>query len=131
MGTRDSSRPIASTLTQIVSDVAYLLQTEIRLARAEVGEKLSVASSGGKYLGIAALLFLPALFVLLLGAVSWLEVAGLPVRWGYLLVGGVLMILAAALGLKGVNSLKGSALVPDRTIEQLRADYNVAKEQIS
>src|SRR5205085_8820945 len=37
-------RPLASVLTQVVSDLAFLLQTEIRLARAEIGEKLSIAA---------------------------------------------------------------------------------------
>jgi hypothetical protein len=32
--------------------------------------------------------------------------------------------------MKGINNLKGSALVPRRTIEQVRADLSIAKEQV-
>src|SRR2546423_11333170 len=88
MATKDSSRPLASVMTQVVSDLAFLLQTEIRLARAEIGEKLSTAANGGMFLGIAAVLLLAGLFVLLLDVVRGLEVAGLPGPWGLLIVGG-------------------------------------------
>jgi len=70
MATKD--RPLASMMTQVVSDLAYLLQTEIRLARAEIGEKLSSAANAGIYLGIAAVLMLSGVFVLLsMQCVGW------------------------------------------------------------
>jgi hypothetical protein len=118
-------------MTQVVSDLAFLLQTEIRLARAEIGEKLSSAANGGMLIGIGAVLLLPGIFVLLLAIVRWLEVAGLPDQWGLLLVGAVTVGIGVALALIGANSFKRSALVPDRTIEQLQADYTVAKEHVS
>ena len=34
------------------------------------------------------------------------------------------------LALIGANNLKGSALVPDRTIEDVRADVTIAKEHV-
>ena len=130
MATKEYVKPITSVITQVFSEVAYLLQTEIRLARAEIAEKLRGAAHGATFLGIAAILLLAGLFVLLLAAVRWLEVAGLPNQWGLLLVGGVVVSIGIALALKGANNLKGSALVPDRTIEQVRADLAVVKEQV-
>jgi uncharacterized membrane protein YqjE len=130
MAIRDS-RPLATLLTQIVSNLSFLLQTEIRLARAELSEKASQVANGGIFIGIAAALSLAGLVILLLAAVRWLEVAGLADRWGFLLVGGVAVAIGLALALKGANNLKTSALVPDRTIEQLKADYTVAKEHVS
>jgi len=131
MATKDSSRPLASLMTQVVSDLAFLLQTEIRLARTEIGEKLSNAANGGMFIGIGAVLLLPGVFVLLLAMVRWLAVAGLPDQWGLLLVGAVTVAIGVALALVGANRFKGSALVPDRTIEQLQADYTVVKEHVS
>jgi hypothetical protein len=130
MATRESTRPLTSLLTQAVSDVAYLLQTEIRLAKAEISEKIAHAASGGTFIGIAAVLLLSGIFVLLLAAVRWLEIAGVPDQWGLLLVGGIAALVGIGLALKGANNLKGSALRPDRTLEQLRADFSVAKEQV-
>jgi len=128
--TTTKERPLASVMTQVISDLAYLLQTEIRLARAEISQKVSQAANGGAFIGIAAILLLSGLFVLLLAAVRWLEVAGLPQQWGLLLIGGVVVALGIVLALLGMKNLKGSALVPDRTIEQVRADINVAKEHV-
>ncbi|TMJ26048.1 MAG: phage holin family protein [Alphaproteobacteria bacterium] len=130
MGTRDSARPLTAVLTHVVSEVAYLLQTEIRLARAEISEKLSRAANGGAMLGIAAILSLCGLFVLLLGAVRWLEIAGVPDQWGMLIVGGAALLIAIVLALVGARNLKGSALKPERTIEQVRADFSIAKEHV-
>jgi uncharacterized membrane protein YqjE len=117
-------------MTRVVSDLAYLLQTEIRLARAEIGEKLGRAANGGMLIGIGAVVLLPGIFVLLLAVVRWLEVAGMPQEWGMLLVGAVTVAIGVALALWGANGVKGSALMPDRTIEQVRADISVAKEQV-
>jgi uncharacterized membrane protein YqjE len=131
MSTRGSSaRPLTSVLTQVVSEVAYLLQTEIRLARAEISEKLSRAAKGGAMLGIAAILSLCGLFVLLLGAVRWLEIAGVPDQWGMIIVGGAALLIAIVLALVGARNLKGSALKPERTIEQVRAAFSIAKEHV-
>jgi Putative Actinobacterial Holin-X, holin superfamily III len=126
----DSMRPLASVATRVISDLAYLVQTEIRLARAEITQKLSRAANGGILIGAAALLLLPGIFVLLLDAARWLEVAGLRQEWSLLVVGGVTAVIGAALVATGARSLNGSALVPDRTIEQIRADISVAKEHV-
>ena len=128
MAIRNAARPLTSIFTEVISEVAYLLQTEIRLARAELGERLGSLANGGAMVGAAAVLLLAGLFVLLLGAVRSLEIAGLPDKWGYLLVGGVVLVIGLGLVLAGANRLKASALVPQRTIDQLRADFFVAKE---
>jgi len=130
MTTRDTSRPLASLVTQVMSDLAYLLQTEIRLARAEISEKVACAANGGAFIGVAAVLLLTGLPILLLAIVRWLEIAGLPNQWGLLLVGGLVVVIGIALALMGANRLKGSALKPDRTIEQVRADVSMAKEHV-
>lgn len=130
MAVREADHPITSLMTRVVSDVAYLLQTEIRLAKSEVGEKIAVVTNAGSLLGIAVVLFLPALFVLMLAAVRWLQVAGLPDRWGLLLVGIVVVAIAAVLAVLGVKRLKGPNLIPQRTVEQVSADLTVAKEHL-
>lgn len=130
MRNNTTSRPLASLLTQIISELAYLLQTEIRLAKAEASEKVGQLASGGVMIGIGAVLLLPGLFVLLMAAVRWLEVAGLASQWGFLLVGGVTVVIGAILAMIGARSMKASALMPERTIQQVRADWAVAKEQV-
>lgn len=130
MAIRDATRPLTSVLTQVVSELAYLVHTEIRLARAEIGEKLSSLANGGAMIGAAAILLLSGLFVLLLDAARWLEIAGLPEQWSLLVVGGVVVLVGLGLAFAGARRFEGSALVPQRTIDQVRADFSIAKEQV-
>jgi uncharacterized membrane protein YqjE len=131
MTTREKNRPITSLLTHVVSEVAYLLQTEIRLAKAEIGEKISSAAFGAGMIGGGAVLLLAGLIVLLFGAVQWLVIAGMPHEWAFLLVGFVVLAAGAGLAMFGLRSFKGSELMPNRTIEQVRADFSIVKEQAS
>jgi hypothetical protein len=127
---RESTRPLTSLFTDTVSELTHLFQTEIRLVRAEINEKVSRAANSGALIGAGAIILLPAIFILLMAIVRWLAVAGLPDQWGFLLVGLVVAGVGVGLLMKGINNLKGSALVPRRTIEQVRADVSMAKEQV-
>jgi uncharacterized membrane protein YqjE len=130
MPTRETTRPIASVVAQVASDLAYLVQTEFRLARAEMGEKLSAASNAGVYLGLGAGLALAGLIVLLIDIARWITVAGLPYQWSLLIVAGATLAIGAVLAMAGVARLRGSAFVPKRALEQMREDYVVAKEHV-
>jgi putative superfamily III holin-X len=125
-----TARPLTSLFTDTVAELTHLFQTEIRLVRAEINEKVSKVASSGALIGAGAIVLLPAVFILLLAIVRWLAVAGLPEQWGLLIVGVVVAGVGVGLLMKGVNNLKGSALVPRRTIEQVRADVAMAKEQV-
>ena len=130
MPVRESNRPITSLLTEVISELAYLIQTEIRLARAEISEKLSSAASSGALIGAGGVLALSGFLVLLFAAVKFLAIAGLPEQWGFLLVGAIVAVVGGVLVMKGVNALKASSLYPKKTVEQVRADYSVIKEQV-
>ena len=62
--------------------------------------------------------------------VRWLVVAGVPEEWGLLIVGVVSAGVAVALMKRGADTMKGTALVPMRTIAQVRADVAVVKEHV-
>jgi len=130
MAMHESTRPLTSLFTDTVAEVTHLFQTEIRLVRAELNEKLSRAASSGVLIAAGGVVMIPAVFILLLAIVRWLAVAGLPEHWGLLLVGLAVAGIGAGLLMKGINNLKGSALVPHRSIEQVRADLSMAKEQV-
>jgi hypothetical protein len=130
MAAHDSTRPLASLFTDLISEVTQLFQAEIRLVRAEMNEKVSRVANSSALIGAGAVVMLPAVFILLLAIVRWLEVAGLPEQWGLLIVGVVVAAVGAILLMRGINNLKGSALVPRRTIEQVQADFSVAKEHV-
>jgi hypothetical protein len=130
MAMHESTRPLTSLFTDTVAEVTHLFQTEIRLVRAELNEKLSRAANSGVLIAAGGVVMIPAAFILLLAIVRWLAVAGLPEQWGLTLVGLAVAGAGAGLLMKGINNLKGSALVPRRSIEQVRADLSMAKEQV-
>jgi hypothetical protein len=117
-------------MTNVASDLAYLVQTEFRLARAEISEKLSDASNAGVYLALGGVVALGGFIALLFDIANWITVAGLPYQWSLLIVALVALAIGAGLAMAGVNRLKGSAFVPNRTLEQMREDYVVAKEHV-
>jgi hypothetical protein len=130
MPIREMTRPLVSVMTHVASDLAYLVQTEFRLARAEMSEKLSAVTNAGTYLAIGGVIALTGLIALVFDIASWLVVAGMPYEWALLLVAVVVLAIGGGLVMFGVNMLKGTALVPNRTLEQVREDYAVAKEHV-
>jgi hypothetical protein len=74
-------------------------------------------------------LALAALIVLLQALVIALAELGLAPALSALIVGGVVAIIAFALIYKGMNDLKASNLAPTRTVEALRRDAHMIKEQ--
>ena len=130
MPIRETTRPIASVVAQVASDLAYLVQTEFRLARAEMGEKLSAVSNAGVYLALGGVIAFAGLIVILFDIALWITVAGLPYEWSLLIVALVSLAIGAVLAMAGVARLRGSAFVPKRTLEQVREDYVVAKEHV-
>lgn len=130
MTTRETMRPIVSLMTHVASDLAYLVQTEFRLARVEMGEKLSAASTAGVHLALGGVVALGGFIALLFDIARWIAVAGLSYEWSLLIVSLVALAIGAAVAMAGVARLRGSAFVPNRTIEQVREDYAVAKEHV-
>ena len=130
MATRETSRPIMSLMSEVASDLAYLVQTEFRLARAEVGEKVAAISHAGLYLALGAGLAFAGLIVLLFDIARWITVAGMPTEWSLLLVAVVTLVGAGVLAMVGVNRAKTSELIPQRTLGQMREDYETAKEHV-
>jgi Putative Actinobacterial Holin-X, holin superfamily III len=128
MAIRESTQPLTSVIQRAASEVSYLIQTELRLARTEVSDKLGQVANGGVQVGIGAVMALAGLIIFLLAIVRWLEVAGLPSEWGFLLVGGGVVLLGIVLLLRGTRSMKGSNLVPQRTLDQLKADLSAIQE---
>lgn len=128
MAAHEGTHPLTSLLNRAASEVSYLVQTELRLARTEIGDKIGKVATGGANVGAGAVLSLAGLIILLLAIVRWLEIAGLPSEWGLLFVGGGVVLLGVMLLLRGTRSMKGSNLVPQRTLDQLKADLAAIKE---
>jgi uncharacterized membrane protein YgcG len=122
----------AHLLTEIVNQIGRILRKEAALAKAEVSENLSRAGTGIGLLVGAALLALVALIAFAGAAVAALvSLAGWPVYWAALAVGGGIVLIAAILAMKGLRDLKPERLAPNRSISNVKRDVAVVKERIN
>jgi len=95
-----TGRPSTPALfADALSQMTSLFETELRLVRTELSEKMSAALRAIAIIAVAAVLMLAALFIILIGIVEVLIALGLPAWAAYFIVG----IVIAAIGGAAVN----------------------------
>lgn len=122
---------VVALMTAAVAQSADLLQTEFRLARAELAEKLGALRVGLILMAIGAILLIVSLGMLLQALVGALIAAGVSPPAAILLVAGGTAVIGLVLFLMGQKRLEPTALAPDRTIDSLAADSRMVKETLS
>jgi uncharacterized membrane protein YqjE len=121
---------LIGTLSDVVGDLADLLQKELRLAKAELSEKLSAKLRAGLWMSITGALCIFAALVLIEAAVFAIASYGLALHWSCLIVAAALVV--AAVGVYAIGSADARASVtPTRTLRQVRQDVAEAKERLS
>ena len=121
---------VPELLTSLVTQMSELMRTEGQLARAEISEKVTLATTGLGLIVGGAILLMPALVVLLEAAVAALVESGLAPYWSALAIGGGCFILGLVLLLIGVRWLRAGKFIPDKTIHQLQRDAATARSQV-
>jgi hypothetical protein len=125
-----NERSLKDLLTDLSSNVTTLFRKEIELARAETSERVGQALVALGGITGGAILALAALMVLLQALVIAIAELGVPPALSALIVGVVVAGIAYAMIRKGTNDLKAGNLAPKRTMESLKRDAEVAKEQV-
>jgi len=128
---QETNRSLVQLITDAMNEFANLFQTEIRLVRVELSEKLNRFAGSGAMIGAGAVAAMVALILLLQAVVKWLAIAGLPEEWGLLLLGFLVGVIGIVLLVKGINDAKATSLLPERTISQVRADIATVKEHVT
>jgi fatty acid desaturase len=107
------------------------MQKEMRLAQAELSEKLSISIRAGVWMSAAAVLAVVGGFLIVQAIVLGLSAAtGIALHWSCLIVAAVLVAAAGAAFAKGKADVPHQ-FTPDRAINQVKQDIAVAKEQFS
>jgi hypothetical protein len=123
---KDSALPRA--LSDVIADLADLVQKEMRLARAELSSKLSLKLRGGVWMASAGVLALIAGLLVIEAAVFGIASFGIALHWSCLLVAAILAVAAGTAYAVGRGDLN-APVTPERTIRQFKKDVTTAREQ--
>ena len=121
---------LVHSLTDVLGDLSELVQKEIRLARAEVTEKVSAKLQASIWMLAAGFLGLVAALLVIQAAVFAIASFGLALHWASLLVAAIIAAAAAAVFYHG-RSLAEEDLLPTRSFRQVTQDIQTAKEQLT
>jgi uncharacterized membrane protein YqjE len=122
------NRGVGTLISDLIQQVSSLMQTEIRLLRSEMGDKLKTMLSGAVEVLAGGLLLMAALLILLQALVVALA-HWVGAGWASLIVGVVVAVIGAILVKRGTSNIEPSNLTPDQTTNQLARDAAVVKEQ--
>ena len=120
-------RSLFKLLGELPTLLVNLLRAELDSFKQEIAVKLKAAGIGiGLLVGAATFLFF-AVGVLLAAAVAGLATV-LPVWASALIIGVVILLIAALLGFLGIKSLKkGVPPTPENTIESVKQDVRTIR----
>jgi len=122
-------RSLKELIGDLSGSISNLFRKEIQLARAETSEKITQSMVAVGAIAGGAILALAALIVLLQALVIAIAEMGVPPALAALIVGVIVAAIAYFMIHKGTNDLKASSLAPSRTMDSLRRDTQLAKEQ--
>ena len=108
-----------------------LIQIEFRVAKAELTEKAAKAGAGIGLIQVGAVLATAALFLFLQALVLGLIRLGLSPLAATVIVAVVTMGIGIAFAVTGRKQLSAEALVPDRTLNDIKRDSAMVKEKLT
>lgn len=118
-------------VAEAVRESTSLAQKEFALFRTEVSENLKAMLMGMAMLVVAAVFAIAAIMLFTEALVKWLATVVGSEALAALIVGGVLVIIAVALGLWGRSAISAASLAPTRTLHSLQRDSQVLSERVS
>jgi hypothetical protein len=109
-----------------------LFRLELKVVRAELGEKVVAIKAGASLVVFGAILLTAALFLLLQAVVLGLVQAEILTPFGAaLFVGIAVLAMGIAFVISGKKRLDTTTFVPERTLTDLKRDGAVVKEKLS
>jgi hypothetical protein len=117
-----------SALGQVIYEARALFEAEIALARAEMKRNIARMKGGVVFVIVAVLFALVALNALAVAAVLGLNALGLSMAVSALVTAGGFLVVALVAGLIAARRLRPATLVPERTINNIRADLTAMEE---
>jgi len=125
---KNSALPRA--LSEVIGDVADLLQKEIQLARTEVSEKISTKLRAGAWMSVTAIAGLIAVLLVVQAVVFGIAATGIALHWSCLIVAAAMAAIAAIAFFIGKADANQS-VAPTHSIHQVKRDFSTVKEQLT
>ena len=122
-------RSFGELLGELSEDVSTLMRQEVRLAKAEMSQKMSRATADVVKLGAGGLVALAGGLTVVASVVLGLIALGLAAWVAALIVGGLLGVTGYVMLQNGLRDLRRVDPTPHRTVETLRDDLQWVKEQ--
>jgi hypothetical protein len=119
---------LTRALTDLLADLADLVQKEMQLVKTEIAEKITARLRASVWMVAAGILGLIATLLLLEAVVFAIASFGVPLHWSCLLVAAALAAGAFATFYHG-RSVAEEGLLPTRTANQITQDIKTVKEQ--
>ena len=120
---------VGTLISSLLSDTSRLVRDEVRLAKAEAGEKAGQAVHGVRDIAVGGgIAFLGVIFLLLAAVYGLSEV--MHPAFASLIVGAVVAIIGYVLLKKGTSDLKAKNLAPTRTQANISRDAHMVKESV-
>ena len=121
---------LTRALTDLLADLAELVQRELQLAKTEITEKITARLRASAWMVAAGVLGMVAALLIAEAAVFAIASFGLALYWSCVVVAAVLVAGAAAAFFHG-RSLTEEELLPSRAARQITQDIKTAKEQLT
>lgn len=126
-----ADRNIPDIFADLLKELTTLVRSEIRLARTEMSEKVTLLGVSISLIAVGAVLLLAALFLLLQAAVAALIGQGFSPTVATLIVAAAVLLIGIVLLWVGLNRLHAKNLALKKTAEQLQRDVAAAKYQVT
>ncbi len=121
-------RSTGALLGDLTNEISALFRGELRLFRAELGEKTNQIFAAAGLIGAGIVLLLPGLNAVMAFLIGVIAALGIGTGWAALIAGVVVALIGYGLISSGTKKLKSARLSPDRTLHSLGEDGNTARE---
>jgi uncharacterized membrane protein YqjE len=122
------SASLGDLFKRLSADSSHLVQQEIQLAKMELQESAARAAKAATRIGVAFVLALPGIMALTAALVIGLGILINSYWVSALIVGVVILVIAAILAKSAVGNFK-SGLAPRETVKTVREDVDWAKRE--
>lgn len=127
---RPEDRSIAELFSDLTQETTDLFRKEVELARVEIAQRLSETQMSVASLALGGAVALGGFLTLLAAAVLGLDTVVHQPWMSALSVGGVVFVFGLALVGKGRRDLSEDEIVPQRSLQSLRKDKQLAEKHL-